>query len=197
LPKFKELKSKDEWIDEWQTETIKVVVFSTVNKKSYLTKKFETLLAKYVKSKVGRQGKITDSTALYPLSNYYNVNHLKNGLAVHDAVMANRLLPKREQVPLWKIGENLKTVAFHAQPPKNFLPQDYFAILPTDDSLTRARKRLAYSKAVSDRRIESKKVANARHNVMTATVSRLFNEAQAIVENTALGRFPDKKRSRK
>jgi hypothetical protein len=52
-----------------------------------------------------------------------------------------------------------------------------------------------YQQAVKDGRIETRQVAVARHNIMTATVSRLFNEAQAIVENTALGRFPDKRKN--
>ncbi len=195
FPKFMELKSREQWIDEWHTEKVKVVLFCTDHKKSHLLKKFEKLLDKHIDSKVGRQSKISDSTSRYPLSNYYEVNNLKKGLAVYDAVMTNRALPKDQQLSMWKIGENLKTIAPNANPPRDLLSADHYQSLTTDDSKTRARKKELYQKALREGRIETKQVAAARHNVMTATVSRLFNEAQAIVENTAFGRFPDKNKS--
>lgn len=194
-PKLKELKSKEEWLDSWDQDKVKFVAFSLDHKKSQLMSKFEKVLDKYIEAKVGRQGKITDSTALYPLANYYDVNNLKKGLIVYKAVMANRSLPKEQQVPMWQIGEQLKNIAPSAMPPRNALPADFFKILDTDSSKERVRKRQLYQTALSGGRIETKKIAVARHNVMTATVSRLFNEAQAIVENTALGRFPDKKKN--
>ena len=194
-PKLKELKSKEEWLDSWDQNKVKFVAFSLDHKKSQLMGKFEKLLDKYIEAKVGRQGKITDSTAKYPLANYYDVGNLKKGLLVYKAVIANRSLTKEQQIPMWQIGENLKTIAPNAHPPRNLLSVDLYAILPSDDSKTRARKKAMYQQAVKDGRIETRQVAVARHNIMTATVSRLFNEAQAIVENTAFGRFPDKKKN--
>ena len=194
FPKFKELKAKADWLEEWDSERVKVVVFSTSHKKTQLIKSFEKLLDRYVVAKVGRQSKVTDSTARYPLSNYYDVNHLKNALAVYDAVMANRALPTDQQLTMWQIGEKLKNISPSAHPPRNLLSADHYAILSSDDSKTRAKKKAMYQAALVAGKIESKQVANARHNVMTSTVSRFFNDAQAIVENTALGRFPDKKK---
>jgi hypothetical protein len=195
VPKLKELKTKVEWLEEWDSERVKVVVFSTSHTKTQLLAKFEKLLDRYLEAKVGRQSKVTDSTARYPLSNYYDVNHLKKALAVYDAVMASRSLPTDQQLTMWQIGEKLKNISPSAHPPRNLLSADHYAILSSDDSKTRAKKKGIYQTALAAGRIESKQVANARHNVMASTVSRFFNDAQAIVENTALGRFPDKKRN--
>ena len=193
-PKLKELKEKEDWLDSWDQNKVKFVAFSLDHKKSQLMGKFEQLLDKYIEAKVGRQGKITDSTARYPLSNYYDVNHLRKALAVYDAVMASRSLPKDQKLTMWQIGEKLKNIAPSAHPPRNLLSVDQYAIASSDDSKTRAGKKSLYQQAVRAGRIETRQVAVARHNVMTATVSRFFNDAQAIVENTALGRFPDKKK---
>jgi hypothetical protein len=124
--KLQKLETPADWLTEWQGkgDVMVVAVNMTIGKRklqSYLA----TLLQKEHKGRRGRValGKVA-STAKYPLCRNFTVHSLKQTLATYDAWLANQLLPKAEQRPLWAVGESLKSLVPSAMPAKGDIAGD-------------------------------------------------------------------------
>jgi hypothetical protein len=97
-----------DWDSTWGSNVLVVAVNKEIGRRD-LQRFFAKLLANEHEGKRGRKamGKVTTS-AKYPLYRNFSVYNLKRMLMVYDTVIANEALPKSEQKPLWKIGEELK-----------------------------------------------------------------------------------------
>jgi len=111
--KLRRLISKDEWQDEWSSDS-QVAVFA-VNMsigRRLLQQMFATELAKHHKGKRGRVALASvNSTARYPLHRNFSQHNLRTMLETYDAWLANQGLPKEDRVPLWAIGDSINLVA--------------------------------------------------------------------------------------
>jgi len=122
--KVTKLNNASEWQDEWKDEEVIVLAVNLSIGKRNLQKMFSNVLDKEHKGKKGRAALATiESTAKYPLHRNYTTHNLETMLMVYDAWYKNSQLPKAEQVPLWKIGDDLKLV-YDAISHKDDLPTD-------------------------------------------------------------------------
>lgn len=106
----KKIDAASDWDSSWGSNVLVVAVNKDIGRRD-LQRFFAKLLATEHEGKRGRKamGKVTTS-AKYPLHRNFSVYNLKRMLMVYDAVIANEQLPKAEQKPLWKIGEEMKLV---------------------------------------------------------------------------------------
>ena len=105
-----ELKSKDEWLDEWRSDSTLIVAIPLEWSKRDLQKRLLALLRKRHTRGPGRlalKGKET-SDARYPLARNFNLNSLKVDLAVYDALEASKKADERKTY--YEIGVALKLV---------------------------------------------------------------------------------------
>ena len=105
-----ELKSKDEWLDEWNSESTMIIALPLEWNKRALHKRLIALIKKRHKrgrGKLAMRGKET-SDALYPIARNSNVNSLKIGLAVYEAVESRNKEGKKSTY--YEIGVSLKLV---------------------------------------------------------------------------------------
>ena len=105
-----ELKSKDEWLDEWDSDSTIVIALPLEWSKRDLQKRLLALLRKRHtrgRGKVALKGRET-SDARYPLARNFNVNSLRRDLAVYDAVEASKKADKKKTQ--YEIGVELKLV---------------------------------------------------------------------------------------
>ena len=105
-----ELKSKDEWLDEWDGDSTMVVALPLEWSKRDLQKRLLALLRKRHTRGPGRlalKGRET-SDARYPLARNFNLNSLKVDLAVYDALEASKKADERKTY--YEIGVALKLV---------------------------------------------------------------------------------------
>jgi hypothetical protein len=106
----KKIDAVTDWDSSWGSNVLVVAMNKDIGRRklqSFIAK----LLEKEHEGKRGRKalGKV-ESTAKYPLHRNFSVYNLKRMLMVYDTVISNEALPKSEQKPLWKIGEELKLV---------------------------------------------------------------------------------------
>lgn len=106
----KKIDAASDWDSSWGSNVLVVAMNKEIGRRE-----LQSFLAKLLKTehegKRGRKamGKV-DSTAKYPLHRNFSVYNLKRMLMVYDTVIANEALPKAEQKPLWKIGQDMKLV---------------------------------------------------------------------------------------
>lgn len=106
---FMELDSKDQWDERWSREDVMILAVPLRMKKANLRKNFRKLLEKRHGMKQGRpKMDVYRSQAQFKLARNYTIPNLYTTLAVYDAWLANRRLPKAQQEPAWKIGKALR-----------------------------------------------------------------------------------------
>lgn len=117
-----ELRSPSDWTWEAGRDQAIVVVLPLNHSKRYLLNRVSNILIKRHPGKPGRKtgGYMASSTAKYKFHRNFSVDTLKNQLAVYDAVMAARQMPRKKT--LAKIGEELRLVPT-AMPFINDLPE--------------------------------------------------------------------------
>ena len=105
-----ELKNKDEWLDDWNTQSTMVIAMPLDWTKRDLKKRLLALLKNKPLRGPGKQPmKGTEtSDAKYPLARNFNTNSLKVGLAVYEAVEAR--ISNGEKKTYDEIGISLKLV---------------------------------------------------------------------------------------
>ena len=145
------------------------------------------------------------------------VEHLQNPTVLLAAIPINT--PKSKLIKSFKIllNEHHKTqrgrpkvvsnskYPFCAVPNSLALEQTLTVYDAWQDSLKSSKKEtladigieLRLVKAFIPNSKDTPKQATAKRNKMSATVSRYISDAQAIISNTALGKFPDKTRPKK
>lgn len=160
--KVAELESKVDWDEAWSRDTTMVVVVPLDWSKRDIKKSFDKLLSKRHTRQPGKipmRGKET-SSAKYPLARNFNINALRTGLAVYDAVEAAKQEAEQSgqrRKSYYEIGVALKLVP---------------------SALPKAKEELKGAR-------DADKV-----NVMTVAVSRYYKRAAQIVEKTISGEFP-------
>ena len=111
--KLTKLKSADDWDNDWTNNSdVAVVAVNLTIGRRKLQEYFAQMLEREHKGRRGRPsvGRAGVSTARYPLHRNFSQHNLRAMLETYDAWVANQQLPKKEQVPLWAIGDKLKTV---------------------------------------------------------------------------------------
>ncbi|MDG5469352.1 hypothetical protein P9J64_13570 [Deltaproteobacteria bacterium IMCC39524] len=108
--RLEQLDSKDEWDEDWPDDIEVIAVNMSIGRRK-LQQYFANFLKREHKGKRGRVslGQVK-STAKYPLYGNFSQHTLRVRLITYDAYIENKKLPKSEQVPLWKVGENLRLV---------------------------------------------------------------------------------------
>ena len=110
--RMQRLSEKSEWRDEWGgSDEIMVVAVNMKIGRRKLQSYFANLLQREHKGRRGRRAMGEEnSSAKYPLHRNCNVQNLKMALAAYDAWELNRQLPKKDQKPMWAVGESIRLV---------------------------------------------------------------------------------------